>query len=56
MLKVIGGFVGLIGIFGVLPFALLTGITVLEFGIAALQAYVYTILTCIYLHDAIHMH
>ncbi|RCK52187.1 ATP synthase F0F1 subunit A [Thalassospira profundimaris] len=56
MLKVIGGFVGLIGIFGVLPFAMLTGITVLEFGIAALQAYVYTILTCIYLHDAIHMH
>ena len=56
MLKVIGGFVGLIGIFGVLPFALLTGITVLEFGIAALQAYVYSILTCIYLHDAIHMH
>lgn len=56
MLKVIGGFVGLIGIFGVFPFAMLTGITVLEFGIAALQAYVYTILTCIYLHDAIHMH
>lgn len=56
MLKVIGGFVGLIGILGVLPFAMLTGITVLEFGIAALQAYVYTILTCIYLHDAIHMH
>ena len=56
MLKVIGGFVGLIGIFGVLPFALLTGITVLEFGIAFLQAYVFTILTCIYLHDAIHMH
>lgn len=56
MLKVIGGFVGLIGIFGILPFAMLTGITVLEFGIAALQAYVYTILTCIYLHDAIHMH
>lgn len=56
MLKVIGGFVGLIGILGVLPFALLTGITVLEFGIAALQAYVFTILTCIYLHDAIHMH
>ncbi|MEQ8287807.1 F0F1 ATP synthase subunit A [Thalassospira sp.] len=56
MLKVVGGFVGLIGILGVLPFALLTGITVLEFGIAALQAYVFTILTCIYLHDAIHMH
>jgi F-type H+-transporting ATPase subunit a len=31
-------------------------VTVLEFGIALLQAYVFTVLTCIYLHDAIHMH
>ena len=56
MMKVIAGFIGIIGIFGVIPFALLTGVTLLEFGISALQAYVYTILTCIYLHDAIYMH
>ena len=56
ILKVLGGFVVALGIFGVVPFAFLGAITVLEFGIACLQAYVFTILSCIYLHDAIHMH
>ncbi|MGE5502792.1 MAG: F0F1 ATP synthase subunit A [Actinomycetota bacterium] len=60
ILKVMGGFVVSLGAFyvvpGVVPFAFLGGITVLEFGIALLQAYVFTILSCIYLHDAIHMH
>ena len=57
ILKVMGGFVVSLGIIGgFLPMAFLGGVTVLEFGIALLQAYVFTILTCIYLHDAIHMH
>lgn len=60
ILKVMGGFVVALGGFyvipGIVPFAFLGGITVLEFGIALLQAYVFTILSCIYLHDAIHMH
>lgn len=60
ILKVLGGFVVALGGFyvvpGIVPFAFLGGITVLEFGIALLQAYVFTILSCIYLHDAIHMH
>lgn len=56
ILKVIGGFVVALGIFGVVPLAFLAGVTVLEFGIACLQAYVFAILSCIYLHDAIHMH
>jgi len=60
ILKVMGGFVVSLGGFyllpGLVPFAFLGGITVLEFGIALLQAYVFTILSCIYLHDAIHMH
>jgi F-type H+-transporting ATPase subunit a len=60
ILKVMGGFVVSLGAFylvpGVVPFAFLSAITVLEFGIALLQAYVFTILSCIYLHDAIHMH
>ncbi|CAA7618590.1 ATP synthase subunit a [Magnetospirillum sp. LM-5] len=60
ILKVLGGFVVSLGAFyvipGVVPFAFLGAITVLEFGIALLQAYVFTILSCIYLHDAIHMH
>jgi len=57
MLKVLAGFVvalGLVG--GIVPLAAVVGITVLEFFIAALQAYVFVILTCIYLNDAIHMH
>ena len=57
MLKVLAGFVVALGVVaGIVPLAAVIGITVLEFFIAALQAYVFTILTCIYLNDAIHMH
>ncbi len=56
ILKVVAGFVVALGVFGVVPLAFLAGITVLEFGIAILQAYVFTILSCIYLNDAINMH
>jgi F-type H+-transporting ATPase subunit a len=31
-------------------------LTGFEFAVAFLQAYIFTVLTCIYLHDAIHMH
>ena len=56
MLKVFGGFVIVMGIFGVLPFAVNIALTLFEFLVAALQAYVFTILTCLYLKDAIEMH
>ena len=56
ILKVMAGFIIMLGVYGIAPMAFLGGVTVLEFGIALLQAYVFTILTCIYLHDAIHMH
>lgn len=56
LLKVIAGFVIILGVFGVIPLAFLVGITALEFLVAALQAYIFAILTCIYLHDAIHLH
>ncbi|CAA7622928.1 F0F1 ATP synthase subunit A [Magnetospirillum sp. UT-4] len=60
ILKILGGFVVTLGgmyiLPGILPFAFLGAVTLLEIGIALLQAYVFTILTCIYLHDAIHMH
>ncbi len=55
MLKVFGGFVVKMGIFGVLPLALIVALTGLEVAIAFLQAYVFTILTCLYLNDAIHL-
>jgi len=46
------GFVGWIG--AVLPLGLTVALTALETLVAALQAYVFAILTCIYLNDAIH--
>ena len=55
MLKVFGGFVVKMGVFGVLPLALIITLTGLEIAIALLQAYVFTILTCLYLNDAVHL-
>lgn len=57
LLKVIASFAIMLGVVGgIAPLVLLVGITALEFLVAALQAYVFTILTCIYLHDALHLH
>lgn len=56
MLKVLAGFVVALGVGGIVPLFAVVGITILEFGIAFLQAYVFTILSCIYLNDAINMH
>ena len=56
LLKVVGGFVFPLGILGVIPVAGLVAITGLEFLIAFLQAYIFTILTCIYINDAINLH
>ena len=60
MLKVFAGFIISLGAFyvvpGAIPFSVVVGLTVLEFAIAFLQAYVFAVLSCIYLHDAIHMH
>jgi F-type H+-transporting ATPase subunit a len=60
-LKVFGGFVtmlgglGLLGWIGaVLPLTMAVALTALELLVAFLQAYVFAILTCIYLNDAIH--
>ena len=49
------GALGIAGMFGaVLPLALVVALTALEMLVAFLQAYVFTILTCIYINDAIH--
>jgi F-type H+-transporting ATPase subunit a len=57
MLKVFAGFVVSLGIVGgILPFAFVIALTGLELLIAFLQAYVFTILTCFYINDAIHLH
>ena len=57
MLKVIAGFVIMLGILGGwAPLALLVVLTGFEIGIAVLQAYIFTVLTCVYLNDALHLH
>jgi len=61
-LKVFAGFVGMLGVSlgavgwigGMLPLAMVVALTALELLVAFLQAYVFAILTCIYLNDAIH--
>ena len=64
LLKVFAGFIGAfvasIGALGILPGLIpliaVVGLTGLEFLVAFLQAYVYTVLACIYLNDALHLH
>jgi F-type H+-transporting ATPase subunit a len=56
MLVIFAGFVFALGLFGFLPLAFDVFFILLELLVAVLQAYVFTILTCIYLHDAIHLH
>ncbi len=56
LLKVFAGFVISLGMFGIFPLAFIVALTGLEIVIAMLQAYVFTILTCLYLNDALHLH
>ena len=56
LLKVFAGFVVSLGMFGVFPLAFIVALTGLEIVIALLQAFVFTILTCLYLNDALHLH
>jgi F-type H+-transporting ATPase subunit a len=60
-LKVFAGFIvtlgslGFLGVFGaILPLIMTVAITALEFLVAALQAYVFAVLTSMYINDAIH--
>jgi F-type H+-transporting ATPase subunit a len=62
-LKVFGGFVvmllsaaGAAKMIAPLPLVMATALTALEFLVAFLQAYVFTMLTCMYLNDALHPH
>lgn len=57
LLKVFAGFVVSLGILaGWLPLAFIVALTGLEIVIAFLQAFVFAILTCLYLNDALHLH
>jgi F-type H+-transporting ATPase subunit a len=56
MMAVFAGFTITLGLFGFLPVAINVAMFALEMIVCALQAYVFTILTCLYLRDAIHLH
>ncbi len=57
LLKVLAGFIITLGlVFGVIPFLAVFAVTLLEIMVALIQAYVFALLTCIYLNDAIHLH
>ena len=63
MLAVFGGFVvalgaagGILSVLSVAPMLLIIAILLLELLVAFLQAYVFAVLTCIYLNEALHLH
>jgi F-type H+-transporting ATPase subunit a len=63
LVKILSGFAwtmlsvgGVLALASVVPFLIVFALTGLEIGVACLQAYVFTILTCIYLNDAINLH
>lgn len=60
MMKVFAGFVVSLGGYyvlpGIFPLVIAVALTGFEIAVAFLQAYIFTVLTCIYLNDAIHMH
>nr|WCH57674.1 ATP synthase F0 subunit a [Hypnea sp.] len=63
LLKIIAGFAwtmlsagGVLAVFHLIPLGLLLALIGLELAIAGLQAYVFTLLTCIYLNDVLEMH
>jgi len=56
VLKVFAGFAGAMGLAGIAPIFGVVAIYGLEVLVSAIQAYVFTILTCVYLKDALHPH
>ena len=56
LVKVFAGFAGALGLFGVFPVLAVAILYPLETLVAVIQAYVFTILTCVYLNDALHPH
>lgn len=56
MMAVFAGFTITLGLFGFFPIVINVALFALEVIVTALQAYVFTILTCLYLRDAVHLH
>lgn len=56
LMKVFASFILPLGILGIAPFVVDVALVGFELLVAFLQAYVFTVLTCLYLNDAIHLH
>jgi F-type H+-transporting ATPase subunit a len=56
MLKVFAGFIVLLGVWGVGPLLFVVVFIGFEAFVALLQAYIFAVLSCLYLHDALHPH
>ncbi len=56
MLKIIAGFVVSLGVLGIIPLLFNGAIVCFEIFISLLQAFIYTVLSCIYLGEALHEH
>ncbi|GBF27843.1 ATP synthase subunit a [bacterium MnTg02] len=54
MLKVFGAFVAALGWAGIVPLVVMVGFTGLEILVAFLQAFIFAILSCMYINDALH--
>lgn len=54
VLKVFAGFAGALGLFAIVPILAIAIFYALEVLVAVIQAYIFTILTCVYLKDALH--
>ncbi len=54
VIQVFAGFAGALGVFAVFPVVAIMAVYGLEVIVAFIQAYVFTILTCVYLNDALH--
>jgi F-type H+-transporting ATPase subunit a len=54
VLKVFAGFAGALGLGAIFPIVAIVAVYGLELLVACIQAYVFAILTCVYLNDALH--
>lgn len=56
LMFIVAGFVTAMGIWGILPISFITIFTGFEIFVAILQAYIFAILSCVYINDAINLH
>jgi F-type H+-transporting ATPase subunit a len=56
LMFIVAGFITIMGIWGILPISFVTIFTGFELFVAILQAYIFTILSCVYINDAINLH